>query len=79
MTEVYLKLNKKTDRYDCYTVMEDKYIQTLTCGNSFILIADDEDLEVSGRIEHHSTNGYYWIDSKDEKVVYLKNGINGYI
>lgn len=66
MTEVYLKLNKETERYDCYTVMNDTYIKTLTCGNSFIYMPDDEDIEVLGRIEHSINKGYYWIDEVTE-------------
>ena len=61
MTEVYLKFNQQTERYDCYNSLTDEFEQTLTCGNPFMLIAEDEDLEIPGRIEYHSTDGYYWI------------------
>lgn len=77
MTEVYLKKNSE-GRFDCYNALTDEYIQTLTCGNPFMLIAEDEDLEVPGRIEYHNTNGYHWIGI-DDTVVYLANGIKGYI
>lgn len=79
MTEVYLKKNQKTERYECYNAMTDEYIQTLTCGNPFMLIQDDEDLEISGRIEYNSTYGYYWIDSEDFTQQKLENGMKGYI
>ena len=77
MTEVYLKKNAE-GRFDCYNALTDEYMQTLNCGNSFMLIAEDEDLEVPGRIEHHNINGYRWIGI-DDVVVYLTNGIKGYI
>lgn len=79
MTEVYLKLNKETERYDCYTVVDDKYIKTLTCGNTFTYIPDDEDVEVPGRIEHSTNRGYYWIDTDDFSNIGLYNGMRGYI
>lgn len=79
MTEVYLKLNKETGRYDCYTVMDDKCIKTLTCGNSFIYMPDDEDIEVPGRIEHSINKGYYWIDTDDFSSIGLHTGMRGYI
>lgn len=79
MTEVYLKLNQQTERFDCYEVLTDEYIHTLTCGNAFMLIPEDDDLEVSGRIEHNSTYGYYWVDSEGVAVEYLKSGMKGYI
>ena len=79
MTEVYLKLNKETERYDCYTVMYDKYIKTLTCGNTFIYIPDDEDIEVPGRIEHSNNRGYYWIDTDDFSSIGLYIGMRGYV
>ncbi len=50
MTEVYLKKNVD-GRFDCFNALTDEYIQTLTCGNPFMLIAEDEDLEVPGRID----------------------------
>lgn len=79
MTEVYLKLNNETGRYDCYKVLTDQYVHTLTSGNPFMLIPDDEDLEVAGRIEHDSTYGYYWIDSEDFTRQKLENGMKGFI
>ena len=44
-----------------------------------MLIADDEDLEIPGRIEYHNTDGYYWIDSEDFTRQKLENGMRGYI
>ena len=79
MTEVYLKLNQETERYECYNAMTDEYVQTLTCGDWFMLIPDDEDLEVPGRIEHSNSNGYYWIDSEDFTRQQLTNGLKGYV
>lgn len=79
MTEVYLKLNQETERYECYNVMTDEYVQTLTCGEWFMLISDDEDLEVPGRIEHSNSSGYYWIDSEDFTRQQLMDGLKGYV
>lgn len=79
MTEVYLKFNQETEKYDCYEVLTDEYLHTLTSGNSFMLFPDDDDLEVPGRIEHDSTCGYYWIDSEDFTRQKLENGMKGYI
>ena len=78
MTEVYLKLNEETCRFDCYNVLTDEYESTLSCGNSFIIIDDENDEEIAGRIECHNTNGYHWT-GVDDTVVYLSNGIKGYI
>ena len=78
MTEVYLKKNSE-NRFEAYNVLTDKYEATLTSGNSFMLIPDDEDLEVPGRIEHCSTYGYYWIDSEDFTRQQLTVGMKGYI
>ena len=44
-----------------------------------MLITEDEDLEIPGRIEHDSTYGYYWIDSEDFTRQKLENGMRGYI
>lgn len=77
MTEVYLKKNAD-GRFDCYNALTDEYESTLTCGNPFMIIDDDADEEVSGRIEYHNTNGYHWVGI-DNTVVYLDNGIKGYI
>lgn len=79
MTEVYLKLNQETKRYECYHVVTDEYVQTLTCGDWFMLIPDDEDLEVSGRIEYSNSSGYYWIDSGDSTRQQLMDGLKGYV
>lgn len=78
MTEVYLKKNSE-GRFDCYNALTDEYIQTLTCGNPFMLIAEDEDLEIPGRIEYDSNFGYYWVDSEDFTRQQLENGMRGYI
>ena len=74
MTEVYLKKNQETGRFECYNGLTDEYMQTLNCGNPFMLITEDEDLEIPGRIEHDSTYGYYWIDSEDFTRQKLENG-----
>lgn len=79
MTEVYIRLNSKTERYDCYNVLTDRFEQTLTCGNSFMLIPHDEDIEVPGRIEYDRSKGYYWIDSNDLIRQKLENDMKGYI
>lgn len=77
MIEVYLKMNSK-GRFECYNALDDKYEDTLTCGNPFMLIDDETDEEIPGRIEHDNVKGYYWIGI-DDTVVYLVNGIKGYI
>lgn len=79
MTEVYLKLNQETKRYECYHVVTDEYVQILTCGDWFMLIPDDEDLEVPGRIEYSNSSGYYWIDSEDSTRQQLMDGLKGYV
>ncbi len=79
MTEVYLKFNQQTERYDCYNSLTDEFEQTLTSGNSFMLISDDEDLEVPGRIEYNSTHGYYWTDKDEVTVQFLSHGMKGYV
>ncbi len=79
MTEVYLKKNQETGRFECYNGLTDEYMQTLNCGNPFMLITEDEDLEIPGRIEHDSTYGYYWIDSEDFTRQKLEIGMRGYI
>lgn len=69
-----LKYNPATERFDCY---EDKHIvHTLTCGTRFNLYCYDEDVMVAGRIEHHNTNGYYFI-CHEGYVTYLYNGMLG--
>ena len=78
MTEVYLKQNSE-GRFEAYNAFTDEYEATLTSGNPFMLIPDDDDLEVPGRIEHDSTYGYYWIDSEDFARQKLENGMKGYI
>lgn len=78
MTEVYLKKNVD-GRFDCFNALTDEYIQTLTCGNPFMLIAEDEDLEIPGRIEYHNTDGYYWVDSEDFTRQQLENGMRGFV
>ena len=79
MTEVYLKLNQETKRYECYHVVTDEYVQTLTCGDWFMLIPDDEELEVPGGIEYSNSSGYYWIDSGDSTRQQLMDGLKGYV
>lgn len=69
-----LRYNPASMRFDCYK--GSKYITTLTCGTRFNLYCDDEDIFVAGRIEHHNTNGYYFIDDK-EYVTYLYSGMQG--
>lgn len=71
---VTLKYNPTTERFDCYK--GSKHITTLTCGIKFNLYCDDEDRFVVGRIEHHNTNGYYFI-CEDRYVMYLYNGMIG--
>lgn len=77
MTEVYLKKNDD-GRFDCYNALTDEFETTLTCGNPFMLIDEETDEEIPGRIEYHNTNGYHLIGI-DDTVVYLANGIKGYI
>ncbi len=79
LTEVYLKLNEETNRYECYSVMDDKYRETLTCGNSFIYLPHDEDEEIAGRIEYDSNYGYYWVDRENFTRQKLFTGMRGYI
>lgn len=70
-----LRYNPATSRYDCY---KGKHIvHTLTCGSRFNLYFDDEDMLVVGRIEYHSTYGYYWIGDDEIGVMYLSNGLQG--
>lgn len=83
MTEVYLKKNEQ-GRFECYNALTDEYVSTLTCGNPFILIPDDEDdffdeLEVPGRIEHSTVYDYYWIDTEELSRQKLRNGIRGFV
>lgn len=79
MTEVYLKFNDEIKRFDCYNALTDEYIHTLICGNPFMLIPEDEDLEIPGRIEYHNVHGYYWTDSEDFTFQKLENGMRGYV
>ncbi len=79
MTEVYLKKNQETGRFECYNALTDEFISILTCGNFFIYLPDDEDLEVPGRIEHSVNRDYYWIDSESLSSISLYNGMRGYI
>ena len=79
MTEVYLKFNQQSERFECYNALTDKFEQTLTCGNPFMLIPDDEDLEVPGRIEYDSIHGYYWVDVEEFTRQKLENGMRGYV
>ncbi len=79
MTEVYLRFNKETERYDCYNALTDEFEQTLTSGNPFMLIPDDEDLEVPVRIEHDSIHGYYWVDAEEFTRQKLENDMRGYV
>ena len=69
-----LRYNPVTERFDCYK--GSKYITTLTCGTRFNLYCDDEDVFVAGRIEHHSTHGYYFICDEGD-VTYLYSGLKG--
>ncbi len=79
MTEVYLKFNVESNEYDCYDVITDEFIQTLSVGDSFMLIYDKHDLEIPGRIKYHPIHGYYWIDSEDLMEQLLTTDIRGYI
>lgn len=69
-----LKYNPASERFDCYE--NGKCVATLTCGTRFNLYADDEDITVAGRIEHHNINGYYFI-CDEGYVTYLYNGMQG--
>ena len=69
-----LRYNPASMRYDCYDNGE--YMATLTCGSRFNLYCDDEEGVVAGRIEHHNTNGYYFI-CHEGYVTYLYNGMLG--
>ena len=69
-----LRYNPASMRYDCYENGE--YVTTLTCGTKLNLYCDDEDIFVAGRIEHHNTNGYYFICRKGY-ATYLYNGMQG--
>ncbi|WP_279022250.1 DUF5348 domain-containing protein [Intestinibacter bartlettii] len=79
MTEVYLKFNQQTERYDCYNSLTDEFEQTLTSGNSFIYLPHDEDEEIAGRIEYDSNYGYYWVDRENFTRQKLFTGMRGYI
>ena len=69
-----IKYNPASERFDCY---KDKHIvHPLTCGTRFNLYCDDEDIFVAGRIEHHNTNGYYFI-CHEGYVTYLYSGMQG--
>lgn len=83
MTEIYLKKNSD-GRFDCYSAFSDEYVSTLTCGDNFILITDDDedyfdDLEVPGRIEYNDTLQYYWIDVDEFSKRKLVDGLKGFI
>ncbi len=69
-----LRYNPASERFDCYENSE--CVATLTCGTRFNLYCDDEDVLVEGRIEHHNTNGYYFI-CHEGFVTYLYNGMLG--
>jgi len=69
-----LRYNPATLRYDCYESNE--YVITLSCGTKFNLYCDDEEVLVSGTIEHHNTNGYYFI-CEQGYVTYLHSGMLG--
>lgn len=69
-----LKYNPATMRFDCYKGAH--RVNILSCGMIFNLYVDDEEVLVAGRIEHYSTNGYYFI-CKDGYVIYLYNGMLG--
>lgn len=69
-----LRYNPASERFDCHENGE--YVTTLTCGMEFNLYADDEDIIVAARIEHHITNGYYFI-CHEGYVTYLYNGMLG--
>ena len=69
-----LRYNPAYARYDCYDNGE--YVSTLTCGTRFNLYADDEDIFVAGRIEHHNVNGYYFI-CHEGYVTYLYSEMQG--
>lgn len=71
-----LKYNPDSMRFDCYENGE--YVHTLTCGTKFNLYADDEGVFVTGRIEYHNLNGYYFICCEGY-VTYLYNGMKGTI
>ncbi len=79
MIEVYLQINSSSNEYNCYHAVSNKFIQTLIAGDSFILISDEDDEEIAGRIEYHSLNGYYWIDSENSTRRKLTNNMRGYI
>lgn len=69
-----LRYNPASMRYDC--CKGEHIVHTLTCGTRFNLYCDDEDILVAGRIEHHNTNGYYFI-CDEGYVTYLFNGMQG--
>ena len=69
-----LRYNPASERFDCYENSE--CVATLTCGTRFNLYADDEDITVAGRIEHHNINGYYFI-CDEGCVTYLYDGMQG--
>ncbi|WP_195932421.1 DUF5348 domain-containing protein [Turicibacter sanguinis] len=65
MIEVYLQPNEDSNEFDFYHAVNDEFIQTLTAGDSFMLISDEDDEEIPGRIQYHPLHGYYWINSED--------------
>ena len=70
-----LRYNIAYQRFDLLS-QNGEQIDTLTCGSRFNLYCDDEDVMVVGRIEHHNTNGYYFI-CHEGYVTYLYNGMLG--
>lgn len=70
-----LRYNPATLRYDCYK--DSSIITTLCCGTKFNLYSDDEEVLVSGTIEYHNVNGYYFICDEQGYVTYLYNGMLG--
>lgn len=81
MTEVYLKLNYSTERFDCYSVLTDEFICTLSCNTTFIYIDIETDEEIVGRIEyvHGKHYGYCWVDKEESTTHFLYDGMRGYI
>lgn len=69
-----LRYNTDSMRFDCYDNGE--YMATLTCGTRFNLYCDDEGILVTGIIEHHNTNGYYFI-CNDGYVTNLYDRLQG--
>ena len=70
-----LKYNPVSYRYDLHS-LKGKQMHNLACGSRCNLYLDDEGIFVAGRIEHHNTNGYYFI-CHEGYVTYLYNGMQG--